>query len=62
MNQSGMIIVKATRVGQETGLAQIIRLVQDAQTEKAPIQVRNFSENSIAKNSIAEIFIAENFM
>ncbi|HWT82674.1 MAG TPA: HAD-IC family P-type ATPase, partial [Candidatus Methylomirabilis sp.] len=38
MNKTGAFKFRATRVGKETALAQIIRLVEDAQASKAPIQ------------------------
>ncbi|MCC6223968.1 MAG: cadmium-translocating P-type ATPase [Thermoleophilia bacterium] len=38
VNTSGRLIVRATRVGAETALAQITRLVAEAQAGKAPIQ------------------------
>lgn len=38
LNKSGSFTFRATRVGSETALAQIIRLVEDAQGSKAPIQ------------------------
>ncbi|HYA15037.1 MAG TPA: heavy metal translocating P-type ATPase [Syntrophales bacterium] len=38
LNKSGSFTFKATRVGAETALAQIIRLVEEAQGSKAPIQ------------------------
>ena len=38
MNKQGRLIIEATRVGAETALSQIIRLVEQAQGSKAPIQ------------------------
>jgi len=38
INKQGRLVTEATRVGAETALSQIIRLVQDAQGSKAPIQ------------------------
>jgi len=38
LNTSGHLVVEATRVGASTALAQIARLVADAQAGKAPVQ------------------------
>jgi Cu+-exporting ATPase len=38
LNKQGLIKFEATKVGKETALAQIVRMVQEAQGSKAPVQ------------------------
>ena len=38
INKKGMLKIKATKIGKDTFLQQVIKLVEDAQASKAPIQ------------------------
>ncbi len=38
LNRTGSILLRATRVGSETALARIVRMVEEAQGSRAPIQ------------------------
>ena len=56
INKTGSFEFKATKVGGETTLSQIIRLVEDAQGSKAPIQA--FADRISAKFVPAVILLA----
>ena len=38
INQQGSVVIEATKVGKHTALHQIVRMVEDAQASKAPVQ------------------------
>ena len=56
INKQGSFQFKATKVGSETTLSRIIKLIEDAQTKKAPIQ--RFADNISAYFVPIVIFIA----
>ncbi len=62
INKTGTFKFRATKVGSETMLAQIIRLVQDAQSSKAPIQKLADKVSSIFVPSVLIIGILAFFI
>jgi P-type Cu+ transporter len=56
INKEGMLKVKATRIGADTFLAQVIKLVEQAQSSKVPIQ--EFADEVTAKFVPAVLLIA----
>jgi Cu+-exporting ATPase len=56
INEEGMLKVKATRIGADTFLSQVIRLVEEAQGSKVPIQ--EFADKVTAKFVPGVIVIA----
>src|SRR4030065_2124289 len=47
MNKNGVLTVKATRVGDDTALSQIVHLVEEAQASSAPVQ--KFADRVVGK-------------
>lgn len=47
MNKTGSLKIRATKVGEDTALSQIVRLVEEAQASSAPIQ--KFADRVVSK-------------
>jgi Cu+-exporting ATPase len=58
VNENGVLYIRATRVGSESALSQIVRLVESAQMAKAPVQ--KFADN-ISKYFVPIVSTKSNF-
>ncbi|MFN4133248.1 MAG: heavy metal translocating P-type ATPase [Candidatus Hadarchaeales archaeon] len=56
INKSGVLRVRATKVGEDTALMQIVRSVEEAQTSSAPIQ--KFADRVVARFVPAVFIVA----
>jgi Cu+-exporting ATPase len=56
INKTGVLTIRATRVGDDTALSQIVRLVEEAQASSAPIQ--KFADRIVGKFVIIVFTVA----